>query len=289
MKKPGFVTAATLLLVLTVVAGCGPGTTAVTDYASLVRQLNKSEDSVEALGNTEQPTVEAFSGKSKWIKIDGEVVNVWEYADEATAAREAGFVKYDGFDLRRPADAASKGTYEHIDWIAPSHWYRAGRIIVLYVGKRWATIDLLESLVGPRYAGEGIGPPPVTDFQSFMGNLLLSGARVKALRDTAFQGDMQQSFFSGNGKRIELNSENVSLLEYQNEATAAAEAGFISKDGYSYTSEDGRSIVNISWVAPPHFYRAGRIIVLYVGENRQTIDLLETLLGPPFAGEGTKN
>ena len=268
------------------VAACGGGTGAVTDYSSLVRCLNKSEATVEALGNTEKPTLpEVFSGTSKRIDVDGEVVNIWEYTDEVTAAREARFVKYDGFDLRRPADAGREAYYGHYDWIAPSHWYQAGRIIVLYVGKRWATIDLLESLVGPRYAGEGIGPPPVTDFQSFMDNLLLSGARVKALRDTAFQGDMQQSFFSGNGKRIELNSENVSLLEYEDELVAAAEAQFISPDGYGYTSADGTRQVQISWTAPPRFYRAGRIIVLYVGEKRQTIDLLETLLGPPFAGE----
>ncbi len=278
-----------VLLALGVVftAGCARGTGAVTDYASLVRSLNKSEATVEARGNTEEPTLpEVFSGRSKRTDVDGEAVNVWEYPDEVTAAREAGFVKYDGFDLRRPEEPGRKAYYAHYDWIAPSHWYQAGRIIVLYVGNKWATIDLLESLVGPRYAGEGIGPPPVTDFQSFMDNLLLSSARIKALRDAAFQGDMQQSFFSGRSKRIELNSENVSLLEYEDETVAATEAAFISADGYGFTSADGTRQVQISWIAPPHFYRAGSIIVLYVGENRQTLDLLETLLGPPFAGEG---
>ena len=91
---------------------------------------------------------------------------------------------------------------------------------------------------------------------------------------------MQQSFFSGNGKRIELNSENVSLLEYEDETTAAAEAQFISPDGYGYTSADGTRQVQISWTAPPHFYRAGRIIVLYAARG-QTIDLLDTLWDLP--------
>jgi len=39
------------------------------------------------------------------------------------------------------------------------------------------------------------------------------------------------------------------------------------------------------WVAPPHFYKAGRIIVLYVGENAAVTEALDTVLGPQFAGK----
>jgi hypothetical protein len=37
-------------------------------------------------------------------------------------------------------------------------------------------------------------------------------------------------------------------------------------------------------VAPPHFYRQGRLLVLYLGEDTQTLGRLACLLGPPFAG-----
>lgn len=282
-----------LILAAVSVAGCGRVAPSTTDYLRLVRHLKMSDAVVEALGDTEQPTIEEiFSGVSKWLKVDGEVVNVWEYRDAETASREAGFVKHDGFDLRRPEEAGRKAYYSHYDWIAPSHWYQGGRIVVLYVGKKGQTMDLLEGLLGSHYAGEGIGPPPVTDFQTFMDNLLAHGVGTRKSGNTPFQGDVQQSFFSGTGKRIELNveltSENISLLEYDDEAVAVAEAEFISRDGFTYTSADGTRQVNVGWIAQPQFYRAGRLIVLYVGENRQTIDLLQELLGPPFAGEGRK-
>ena len=39
-----------------------------------------------------------------------------------------------------------------------------------------------------------------------------------------------------------------------------------------------------SWIGPPHFYLAERLIVLYIGEDQSVIELLETVLGPQFAG-----
>jgi hypothetical protein len=249
---------------------------------------------VEALGNTGEPVLsEVFSGTLNVIRVDGEVVNVWEYPDQATAIKEASYVKYDGFDLRRPEDTGRQGYYGHYDWIASPHWYRAGRIIVLYVGRQVATMDKVDGLLGPHYAGEGIGPPPVTDFESFMDNLLLSGARVKAITETlGLQADgppyTQQRIFSGVPRGVELDGEHVSLLEYEDEAVAARETTFISNDGSCYTSADKITQMQMQRDAPPRFHRAGRIIVLYVGEKQETIALLERLLGPPFAGEGRK-
>jgi hypothetical protein len=123
---------------------------------------------------------------------------------------------------------------------------------------------------------------PVTDYLSFIDNLLWNGASVKIIGNEAFQGI--QSIFSGTGKRIELNNENISILDYEDETIAAKEAKFISTDGFRFESENGREIVNISWIAPPHFYQSGSIIVLYVGKEQETLDLLRILLGPPFAG-----
>lgn len=34
----------------------------------------------------------------------------------------------------------------------------------------------------------------------------------------------------------------------------------------------------------PHFYKAGRIIVLYVGSDETVLGLLEEILGSQFAG-----
>ena len=51
-------------------------------------------------------------------------------------------------------------------------------------------------------------------------------------------------------------------------------------------SQDGSSIgtTMVTWVAAPHFYAAGRLIVLYVGEDGGVIEVLDQVLGPQFAG-----
>ncbi len=40
----------------------------------------------------------------------------------------------------------------------------------------------------------------------------------------------------------------------------------------------------ILWVAPTHFYKAGKLIVLYVGCDSDVIDVLQETMGPQFAG-----
>ncbi len=41
----------------------------------------------------------------------------------------------------------------------------------------------------------------------------------------------------------------------------------------------------IEWVGPPHFYRAGRIVALYVGDDAQVIQALTDTLGAQVAGQ----
>ncbi len=51
-------------------------------------------------------------------------------------------------------------------------------------------------------------------------------------------------------------------------------------------SADGSSIgtTMMTWVATPHFYKAGKLIGLYVGDDSNVLGILEEVLGPQFAG-----
>ncbi len=40
----------------------------------------------------------------------------------------------------------------------------------------------------------------------------------------------------------------------------------------------------VGWVAPPHFYKKEKLIVLYVGDDNNVLDILEGVLGTQFAG-----
>ena len=113
------------------------------------------------------------------------------------------------------------------------------------------------------------------DTQGFMDALVSAGATV------GLEGDIEQPFFSVPGQNITVNGEIVQVLEYLDTVLADAEAAQVSPDGSSV----GTSMV--SWIGPPHFYRAEQLIVIYVGENQSVIESIETVLGPQFAGADT--
>ena len=73
----------------------------------------------------------------------------------------------------------------------------------------------------------------------------------------------------------------VQVYEYADEAAAAADAARVSPDGSHFGHPP---TISVNWAAPPHFHRAGRLIVLYVGSDPAVLRVLEAVLGPQFAG-----
>ncbi len=113
---------------------------------------------------------------------------------------------------------------------------------------------------------------PVTDYVSLIDNLRQAGATVEPA------GEVTQPFFTVTGNIITVNGGDVQVFEYADAAAAEAEAALVSPDGSSI----GTSMP--FWVGPPHFYKAGRLIVLYVGDSEAVTDVLESVLGQQFAG-----
>jgi hypothetical protein len=102
----------------------------------------------------------------------------------------------------------------------------------------------------------------------------LRGQGVKVER----AGDISQPFFSVKGKGMAVNGENVQVFVYASPSAAEVEAKRVSPDGGSVGTN------MMSWMAPPHFYRKGELIALYVGAEQSVIDALVAALGPQFAG-----
>jgi hypothetical protein len=113
---------------------------------------------------------------------------------------------------------------------------------------------------------------PVTDHVSLVDNLRAAGAEVEPA------GNIEQPFFPVQGQVISVDGEDVQVFEFPDADSAEEAASSVSPDG----SAIGTTMV--SWVAPPHFYRAGRVIVIYVGSNQEAISVLENVLGGQFAG-----
>lgn len=78
---------------------------------------------------------------------------------------------------------------------------------------------------------------------------------------------------------ITLNGEGVQVFEYPAAAQMEAQAAQISPTGTAIGTS------RVHWIAPPHFFKRGRVLVLYVGEDRGVIEALEAALGGQFAGQ----
>ena len=102
----------------------------------------------------------------------------------------------------------------------------------------------------------------------------LNGAGVSADQVDTFATDP----LGGTGTLICVGSEEVRLYLFDDEAAAAEVATRIDP---ADPSNLGNAIVE--WVGRPRFWQREPMLVLYLGEDVDTEDLLEELLGPPFA------
>lgn len=118
---------------------------------------------------------------------------------------------------------------------------------------------------------------PVVDHVSFVDALRACGVTVDP-------GDVvRQPFLQAEGIVLQLHGGSLSQpvevqsYAYEDSAAAMADAAQIGPNGNPPT-------MMITWIGTPHFFRAERLIVLYVGDDETTMDLLTRLLGSPFVG-----
>jgi len=121
--------------------------------------------------------------------------------------------------------------------------------------------------------GPSSAPVTIQDQASLINALQAAGATVET-------GDsITQEFFTPEGQTVKVNGADLQVFEYESAEAMEKEASQVAPDGGSI----GTSMV--TWMAPPHFYKAGRIIALYVGDDKPLLDLLNKVIGSQFAGQ----
>lgn len=115
-------------------------------------------------------------------------------------------------------------------------------------------------------------PLSVEDQASLLSALKAAGATVEV-------GDsITQDFFSVEGQTVKVNGADLQVFEHENAQAMEKDASQVAPDGGSI----GTSMV--TWIDTPHFYKAGRIIVLYLGNDQTILGLLNKVIGAQFAG-----
>lgn len=105
-----------------------------------------------------------------------------------------------------------------------------------------------------------------------IGNLTSKGFSVK------FSGIIEQVFISVKGRGFMVGNDSIQIFEFENAAFADAFSATVSSDG----ARVGETFV--TWIAQPHFYRSGNVVVIYLGNDAGVAEALEGILGKQFAG-----
>ena len=122
-------------------------------------------------------------------------------------------------------------------------------------------------------------PSPTTGATAVEDQASLLAALQAAGATTTVGDTVTQDFFTPQGQIIDVNGVDIQVFEYENAEAMEGEAAQVAPDGGSI----GTSMV--TWMDAPHFYKAGRIIVLYVGSDSAVKGLLDQVLGSQFAGQ----
>ena len=274
---------------------------AVKDYVSLVDNLRAAGATVDPAGTA---SADFLALEKQLLTVNGEDIQAFEFGSAEEADAAAGGVSATGSSIvTTMADGTQMASM--ITWVAPQipHFYKAGKLIVLYVGSDNDVIDALQEAMGPQFAGgeartqapptvgetTPAAPAPaavshggaVKDYVSLVDNLRAAGATV----DPA--GTESVRTFAPQGQLLTVNGAGISAYEFGSaeEADAGAEGVSASGSSIATTFADGTGIATmVSWVESPHFYKAGKLIVLYVGCDSDVIDVLQETMGPQFAG-----
>lgn len=120
---------------------------------------------------------------------------------------------------------------------------------------------------------------PVRDHVSFVDALRGKGLTVQ------IAGAVSQPFLhpqSGTSLQVSGGAlaapADLQSFEYSSEDAVQADARQITPNGNNRTAM-------IDWIAPPHFFTSGRLMVIYVGADPAVIRILLGLLGPQVAGK----
>jgi hypothetical protein len=107
-------------------------------------------------------------------------------------------------------------------------------------------------------------------YSALLPTLQATGATV------AETGQLGQTFFGVPAYLIQVNGADLQVYEFADEQAQAQASDTISQAGYAIGT------TQIEWIDQPHFWAQERLIVLYVGQDEETINMLTMLLGEPI-------
>ncbi len=138
-------------------------------------------------------------------------------------------------------------------------------------------------IIGPTPApiDPGTGGGLISGYDALMYSLQSGSVTVEQVRDMLDTG-----MWGASASILRVNGEDVQVYEFRYPQDAEKIASGVSPDGGTITNPDG-TVVSVRWAGPPHFYLHGNVIALYVGDDAEVIEALDTV-ARKFAGENSE-
>ncbi len=124
-----------------------------------------------------------------------------------------------------------------------------------------------------RHSSTAASSRSAREYLQLVNRLRSKGANVKLTAER-----LRQPFFSVPGRIVSINNESVQVFKFANASAAEGAAKRVAPDGMTIGNSKP------SWMGPPHFFKSGKLIVLYVGANESVLKVLQTSLGSQIAG-----
>lgn len=115
--------------------------------------------------------------------------------------------------------------------------------------------------------------PGHTSVETLMSALRTSGLEPRQV------DRITQAFFTVPATVYQIRGGELQVYEFPNQEQAAREAATVSANGMRIGTS------KVLWMAPPHFFCDGVLLVLYLGSDTQALDVLGAKIGPQFAGQ----
>lgn len=110
----------------------------------------------------------------------------------------------------------------------------------------------------------------IDDYESLVEALRAAGLEVEA------SGAIEDPFFDVETQLLTTADTRIELFQFEDEAAAEEAASTINASGTIIGT------TTVDWIEPPHFYRQGRLLVLYAGTDETVLAALSHVLGEPF-------
>ena len=126
--------------------------------------------------------------------------------------------------------------------------------------------------------GKSAVPSPSAEPLAIADQISLLKALQEAGATVEIGDSVIQDFFSPEGSLVQANGIDIQVFEYESPEAMEQEAAQVAPDGGSV----GTSMM--MWMDAPHFYKTGRIVVIYLGQDENMLELLQHVIGDQFAG-----